>query len=330
MGVGVRAPCAAIAVVLGCAGFVTPAAAQSGFTCTEIIGYSQTREWFTLGAQALAQSGHWQLRAVDGASVDRWASLDFPGWNNSNVTNRCVQGADRPDRVVLDISDDYHTDVNWWVQQGSFAIANIRHNRSSAKQIVLQPVVGGPNGQQCPMGGKINRASFNHPYIDQAIDRLVGGDVLRGPDPTVRSCADYKDDIGHMNDAAAAAVGQSIAQFYTSGAAAPAPAPAPAAAPPPTAQAPSDASSDYCDDGQPPGFDGGFGMLSQMLGDTMGGPMECAHGAPSSGDVEQQTSTGLAFYRASTNTPTFTDGFTHWALTPDGLVTWTGSSIDPP
>jgi hypothetical protein len=44
----------------------------------------------------------------------------------------------------------------------------------------------------------------------------------------------------------------------------------------------------------------------------------------------QETSTGLAFYRASTNTPTFTDGFQHWALTAFGLVNWTGAAIDPP
>ncbi len=32
----------------------------------------------------------------------------------------------------------------------------------------------------------------------------------------------------------------------------------------------------------------------------------------------------------STNTPTFTDGYDHWALTQQGALHWTGSSIDPP
>ena len=44
------------------------------------------------------------------------------------------------------------------------------------------------------------------------------------------------------------------------------------------------------------------------------------------GDSHQQTSSGLSFYRKRTNTPTFTNGSEHWALTRDGLVTWTGSS----
>ena len=35
--------------------------------------------------------------------------------------------------------------------------------------------------------------------------------------------------------------------------------------------------------------------------------IECTHGNPANGDTLQQTSTGLSFYRRSTNTPTFTD-----------------------
>jgi hypothetical protein len=46
--------------------------------------------------------------------------------------------------------------------------------------------------------------------------------------------------------------------------------------------------------------------------------------------MQATTTGGLAFYRQSTNTPTFTDGFNHWALTGDGLIAWTGSAIDPP
>jgi hypothetical protein len=38
----------------------------------------------------------------------------------------------------------------------------------------------------------------------------------------------------------------------------------------------------------------------------------------------------LAFWRKSTNTPTFTNGSEHWALTSDGPMTWTGANIDPP
>lgn len=85
----------------------------------------------------------------------------------------------------------------------------------------------------------------------------------------------------------------------------------------------------YCQAGQSPRFVFGFAALAQA-GAPMGTSMECEHANAANGDTLQQTSNGLSFYRKATNTPTFTDGFNHWALTPSGMVTWTGSSIDPP
>ena len=84
----------------------------------------------------------------------------------------------------------------------------------------------------------------------------------------------------------------------------------------------------HCGSGQEPQFLFGFAHFKSLLGDKIGQPVECEHANPDNGDTLQQTTTGLAFYRKSTNTPTFTDGWNHWAWTTDGLVYWTGSSID--
>ncbi len=63
----------------------------------------------------------------------------------------------------------------------------------------------------------------------------------------------------------------------------------------------------------------------------MGTPTTCEYADPAgTGDVHQDTTTGLAFWRKSTNTPTFTNGFDHWALTEQGITYWTGSTVDPP
>jgi hypothetical protein len=86
----------------------------------------------------------------------------------------------------------------------------------------------------------------------------------------------------------------------------------------------------YCAPGTSPQFSGGFANLKASLGDTMGDPLECEHQDGSSGDTLQQTTTGLAFWRKSTNTPTFTDGYHKWALTARGLVAWEGTANDPP
>ena len=90
------------------------------------------------------------------------------------------------------------------------------------------------------------------------------------------------------------------------------------------------AAPEFCAPGETPQFRFGFAFLSSRLGETMGNPIECEHGNPANGDPLQATTTGLAYYRSYTNTPTFTDGWNHWAWTASGLVYWTGSSPDPP
>ena len=87
----------------------------------------------------------------------------------------------------------------------------------------------------------------------------------------------------------------------------------------------------YCTSGQSPKFEHGFADLNARLGSIMGTATTCEYSdLNGTGDVEQKTSTGLAFWRKSTNTPTFTNGSEHWAHTPYGWLTWTGTSIDPP
>ncbi|HLZ30142.1 MAG TPA: hypothetical protein VKV73_22700 [Chloroflexota bacterium] len=88
---------------------------------------------------------------------------------------------------------------------------------------------------------------------------------------------------------------------------------------------------DHCPSGKTPQFVFGFADLSALLGDSMGAAATCEFpDSRGTGDVHQQTRTGLAFWRKSTNTPTFTNGSEHWALTSRGLVYWQGSGIDPP
>ena len=83
-------------------------------------------------------------------------------------------------------------------------------------------------------------------------------------------------------------------------------------------------SAPHCATDQPPSFVFGFAELKAQLGLTMGEPVSCEYADPNgTGDTLQDTTAGLAFWRKSTNTPTFTDGWTHWALTAQGQVTWT-------
>lgn len=89
--------------------------------------------------------------------------------------------------------------------------------------------------------------------------------------------------------------------------------------------------ADRCGPGQTPRYVFGFADLQSRIFGDMGDPLTCEYPDPTgNGDVHQQTTKGLAFWRKSTNTSTFTDGFNHWGLVEGRLVAWTGSSIDPP
>jgi hypothetical protein len=133
-----------------------------------------------------------------------------------------------------------------------------------------------------------------------------------------------------------------FAFFAPQPAATPVPTPAPASQPAPTAaptpapvvatpaNTPEPQTIAYCRPGETPEFRFGFATLSARLGDRMGRPTSCEYSDPKgTGDVLQNTEKGLGFYRKSTNTATFTDGTNHWAVTADGIVYWTGESIDP-
>jgi len=96
------------------------------------------------------------------------------------------------------------------------------------------------------------------------------------------------------------------------------------------ADAVSQGAAPYCQAGEVPTFSNGMSALHAQVGAAMGTPVECEHQATVVGNTVQQTSTGLAAYDGITNTATFTDGWNHWALTPDGLETWQGTTAEPP
>ena len=72
------------------------------------------------------------------------------------------------------------------------------------------------------------------------------------------------------------------------------------------------------------------------MGPVMGDPVEDEHGNPDNCDTQQLTTTGLAYWRCSTNLVSFAaypDGALHWALSTTaetGLVEWSGADADPP
>src|SRR6185295_12662754 len=130
-------------------------------TCTEIVGFSQTMQWYFAGfREGVGASDRWELRWVGGGSIGNWADPNYEGWtNDSNQVDGCASRSSTPDRALLNISDDYNSDPNYWVTQTTAAMNNLRHKWPSVGQIILQPVVGGPGGGQCMFGGEVVRAT---------------------------------------------------------------------------------------------------------------------------------------------------------------------------
>jgi len=79
-----------------------------------------------------------------------------------------------------------------------------------------------------------------------------------------------------------------------------------------------------------PRFVHGTAALKAGIGAAMGEPVDCERVVDAAGDTEQRTTTGLAYYRAHSNIAAFTNGWDHWALTPEGIVHWTGDDLQPP
>jgi len=221
--------------------------AQSGFVCTQIMGYSQMGNtayggWGPYAAEVMVGTGPdtVQLRWQNGGAAFRWADPSYPGWGtgadpSGMPQSPCAQSAPSPDRVILDIThNEYLTaartngdPVGFMVRNINGFIAQARAHYPNLRSIVLQPVVGGPNHTTCPWSGAeqgVVRASYNHPYIHQAIQRVVGGNVTMGYDSQVRTCADYNDDVGHLNPRASEPIGTAIGTFYRNGGALPPPA----------------------------------------------------------------------------------------------------------
>lgn len=188
------------------------------FACTQVIGYSQVGwsegGWYMTDGvfEETVGSDGWQLIWGGGAGVDRWQDPNYDGWNNDPISP-CARLSDAPDRVLLSVSAGYGEDLDAWVDNTDAAVQTIREKIPSARMIILQAVVGGPDHNSCNDGV---RAARQHPVIDEAIAIVAGryDDVVEGYSPEVESCGDFSDGKGHLTADAAATVGRKIGEYY--------------------------------------------------------------------------------------------------------------------
>jgi len=205
------------------------------FTCAEVIGFSQTRDWYNEGGERDAPSAfeqivdndRWQLRANASSGVERWAVRDYAGWEPDRVSSHCTSRADNPDLAILTISGPHAERVDVWAMHIRTAIDTICGKYDAVRTIGLQPVIGNHAAPFCATPSGEVRASWQHPYIFEAITNVVSSytptgacadgrplRVVHGYDPHVRTCDDFADGLGHLTDEGSLAVGQAAGAFY--------------------------------------------------------------------------------------------------------------------
>ncbi len=209
---------------------------QPAFRRTRVIGYSQVGQprggWFVGDGifESLVGDDRWELLWHGGAGVDRWRDPGYAGWSQPLVSP--CPGDAPVDRVLLSVSGSYGSDEKAWAEAIEATLATIKKKIPTARQIILQAVVGGPEGKPCPApaggrkarpGGKAGgevRASAQHPHIVNAVRAVVkkhagsAVEIVADFESQVRGCDDYADALGHLTPGAAATIARAIGEHY--------------------------------------------------------------------------------------------------------------------
>jgi len=213
-------------LILSAYTLITYSLIAQNYNCTLVIGYSQVGSsyggWYVAGSglisdfEQMVGDANWQLLWNSGGGIDKWKNPNYSGWLNS-IESTCSINSNNPERALLSISGNYGVNVSAWVNDINSTISTIRLKYPSIQKILLQAVVGGPAHQTCYVAGDSIRASWQHKYIDSAINIVIGMDSLVSSEcsPEVNSCGDYKDMLGHLDTVIAHIIGAEIGQCYT-------------------------------------------------------------------------------------------------------------------
>lgn len=188
------------------------------YTCTQVIGFSQTRQWYLDGGafEELVDDAGWQFLDHSGTATVELANPRFDGWDA--IHSPCAANSDSPDRIILSISDkDYIGTPRIWVDEIIEPVVETLKDRYPyAEVILLQPVIGGPDHALCQGSREPIKASFNHPYIDRAIEHVARLDAMVevGMSPELTRCSGYVDNTGHLTESAMVSMGQIIGEYY--------------------------------------------------------------------------------------------------------------------
>ncbi|MDX2022587.1 MAG: hypothetical protein SF187_20285 [Deltaproteobacteria bacterium] len=175
-------------------------------TCTQIIGMSITAQWSLLPGtfERLVEDGAWQMLIRTGRGVGAWADPNFDGWSLA-LQSPCARNSAGPDRVLFELlsAEGFRGETDPAVIEAQIKamLVTLKMKLPSVKVVILQPVIGGPQGKPCARGDGFVMASIVHPAAVEAIQRVVQADrtgsLYMSFVPTVRTCDDYIVETGN-------------------------------------------------------------------------------------------------------------------------------------
>jgi hypothetical protein len=195
---------------------------QDRFACTEVLGFSQSWQWFTGSAMldyrengrvpADAFLSNWQGRFEFGAAIELWSDQDFRGWEGTYRSLRTCP-REKVDRVLFNISGAPR-ETRQWVQDIRKVIEILYKKYPNVQRIVLQPVVGAEEDKCADV-----RAARIHPIITAAIKEVVAESrnqkVIAGATPKVANCDHFSDKLGHLSPEGALYVHEFLLNHYS-------------------------------------------------------------------------------------------------------------------
>lgn len=169
--------------------------------CSEVIGYSQTYQWYNAGFEDEVEGG-WQGRFKMGGSVDLWIDPDFDGWL-APLVSPCRGDVEL---VVFNVGSLTQQSHNWFYGKIE-AVALIIKQKYPGAPIVFQPNIG---GQNCPGV----TAAMNHPEMVAAIQAYAATGNASAGVSVVLPCDRYSDSQGHLTPLGAAEAASYLGAYY--------------------------------------------------------------------------------------------------------------------
>ncbi len=178
------------------------------YTCTQLHGAAQSRDWFIDGVfESYVGAGTWQR--IGGTGINHWRRAGDPVWDETPMPP-CAANGDAPDRIVQVLWGHTTFTTDEWER-------NIRQARDvalakypSVRTYVPMPAAGLDG---CPG----SYASEQNPRIVDAIARVAADTpgVEAGPLIALESCADIESpSLDRLTDDAARRVAAQLGDYF--------------------------------------------------------------------------------------------------------------------